>query len=110
MLVPRPMLHEIGVTRSGEPVVQTPAPGQGIVGEEIQLQIVLGANKTSSDSPGTPRWRGWCSWPLRQIGNSTSYVYRRFAESERPCVISLQAEQSPGTIYWSETYHVQVRK
>ena len=68
MLVPQPMLHEIGVTRSGEPVVQTPPPGQERVGEDIQLQIVLGANKTSWDSSGTPRWRGWCSSSLSDLG------------------------------------------
>ena len=35
---PRRKYHEIGVTYSGEPVVQTPMPGQERAGEEIQLQ------------------------------------------------------------------------
>ena len=30
----------VGVTYSGEPVVQTPVPGQERAGDEIQLQIV----------------------------------------------------------------------
>ena len=106
---PRRKYHEIGVTRSGEPVVQTPMPGQERAGDEIQIQIVT-ANGDSWSSKGTPRWDGWCSGTLRRIGNNTSYTYRFFALRPGQCQITLSAIADPAGFWWSETYYIQVRK
>ena len=102
--------HEIGVTRSGEPVVQTPMPGEESTGKEIQLQIVT-AKEGPWSSKGTPRWEGWCNGgELRQIGNETSYTYRFFVTGQGQCQIILHAMADDGWYLWSETYHIQVGK
>ena len=106
---PRWKYHEIGLTQSGESVVQTPAPGQEKAGGEIQLQIVAATGGAWS-SKGTPRWEGWCSGGLRRIGNNTSYTYRFFSEWVGECDITLYAAEGSGAYWWSETYRVHVRK
>ena len=107
---PRWKDHEIGVTRSGEPVVQTPMPGQARAGDEIQLQIVT-ANGDSWSSKGTPRWEGWCdSGALQQNGSATSYTYRFIATRQGQCQIILYATIDSGGFWWYEIYSVQVGK
>ena len=107
---PRWKYHEIGVTRSGEPVVQTPMPGKESTGQEIQLQIVT-ANEEPWSSKGTPRWEGRChSGKLQQIGNETSYTYRFIATGQGQCEIILYAMANDGWYLWSETYYIQVGK
>ena len=107
---PRRKDHEIGVTRSGESVVQTPMPGQERAGDEIQLQIVR-ANGDSWSSKGTPRWEGSCnSGELRRIGSETSYTYRFRATEQGQCQITLFAIKDSGSFWWYETYYIQVRK
>ena len=107
---PRRRYHEVGIIPTGESVVQVPVPGQEKVGEEIQLQIVIHGDSWRSN--GTPRWEGRCSDGfLRQIGNSTSYVYRFLTQSNygSSCTIALHAMASRDSYYWRQEYHVQIR-
>ena len=106
---PRRKYHEIGVTHSGEPVVQTPMPGQERAGEEIQLQIVM-ANGNYWSSKVTPWWGGSCDGTLRRIGNNTGYTYRFYALRQGECRITLSAIGDREGILWDETYYIQVRK
>ena len=105
---PRRRYHEVGITATGEAVVQIPIPGSERPNEEVQLQIVTENGAWSSR--GTPEWRGRCSpWPLRRIGNNESYVYRFFVERAASCTITLFAMEGEQGYYWSQEYHVQVR-
>ena len=106
---PRWKYHEIGITPSGEPVVQTPMPGQERNGDEIQLQIVTPEKDTWS-SRGTPLWQGYCNGELQQVGNDTSYTYRFFTFREGLCRITLYAMEDATWPLWSEEFHIHVRE
>lgn len=104
---PRWKYHEIGITPSGEPVVQTPMPGQERKGDEIQLQIVT-VEKDTWSSRGTPLWQGRCEGVLRRVGNDMSYTYRFFAIREGECRITLYAMENAMQT-WSQVFYIQVR-
>ena len=95
-------LYEVGMTPSGERVIQVPTPEQTRRNEEIQLQVVLPEGQARWRSQGMPRWTtsgcatGWSRVEL--LGSGTSYMARLYILGDdrhdsrgHRCVVTLRA-------------------
>lgn len=100
-------LYEVGMTRSGERVIQVPTPEETRRNEEIQLHVVLPVGQTRWNSQGTPQWTGgrcltgWSRFQL--LGSGTSYTARLYimgGASEdsfgHECRVTLRAQPFQG--------------